>query len=251
MTITHNTIQYKRGVGAFKTRGEAERALHRLRDAGVDMNHVTVMAPDTDSTTFDRDAEVESHGNKADEGATAGAVTGGALGTLTGLLVGLGALAIPGVGPILLAGAGATTLATTLAGTAIGAAAGGIVGALVGLGIPEEQAKVYNQHLTDGRYLVLVTGTPGVMDKVETIMRSEGIHDWGVYDAPDIDTEVVNPDTQPIAPPPAATPVAPTKPTTPTTSTTTSTGTTVASTTTTNEPPVVIVDKRDKTRENL
>ena len=39
----------------------------------------------------------ESTGNKADEGAAAGAVTGGALGGLGGLLVGLGALAIPGI----------------------------------------------------------------------------------------------------------------------------------------------------------
>jgi len=43
-------------------------------------------------------------GNKADEGAATGAVTGGAVGGLTGLLVGLGALAIPGIGPVMLAG---------------------------------------------------------------------------------------------------------------------------------------------------
>jgi len=53
-------------------------------------------------------------GNKADE-ALAGAVTGGA-GGLTGLLVGLGALAIPGMGPVMLAGATATALATALSG---------------------------------------------------------------------------------------------------------------------------------------
>jgi len=41
-------------------------------------------------------------------------VTGGAVGGLTGLLVGLGALAIPGVGPVMLAGATATALATAL-----------------------------------------------------------------------------------------------------------------------------------------
>lgn len=234
MARTHNTIQYKRGVGAFKTRGEAERALHRLHDAGIDMNRVTVIAPDSDTRTYDTDVEVESHGNKADEGATAGAATGGALGAITGLLVGLGALAIPGVGPILLAGAGATTLATTLAGTAIGAAAGGIVGALIGLGIPEERAKVYNRHLKDGHYLVLITGAPGVIDKAETIVRSENIHDWGIYDAPDVETDMHTQDTQPLTTPQTATPTTPTTPSTPVTSTTTG------------EPPVVIVDKRDE-----
>ncbi len=237
MATTDNTIQYRRGIGAFKTRGEAERALHRLHDAGIDMNRVSIIAPDGDSRTFETDVEVESHGNKADEGATAGAVTGGTLGGITGLLVGLGALAIPGIGPILLAGAEATALATTLAGTAIGAATGGIVGALIGLGIPEDQAKIYNNHLKEGHYLLLITGTPGVIDKADTIVRSEGIHDWEVYDAPDVDVEVENRPTQPLTEPAATGPVAPT-------------ATPVASTTTTGEPPVVIVDKRDETRRS-
>jgi len=43
-------------------------------------------------------------------------VTGGAVGGLTGLLVGLGALAIPGVGPVMLAGATCCSPATALSG---------------------------------------------------------------------------------------------------------------------------------------
>lgn len=238
MATTYNTVGYKRGIGAFKTRGQTEQALRGLHDAGIDMNRVTVIGPDADKGALDTNVEAESHGNKADEGATAGALTGGALGGITGLLVGLGALAIPGIGPILLAGAGATTLATTLAGTAIGAATGGIVGSLIGLGIPEEQAKIYNNHLKDGHYLVLITGTPGVIDKAETIVRSENIHDWGVYDAPDVETEIETQPTPPVVQPQATT-------------TTTNPATTVATTTTTGQPPVVIVDKRDESYKSL
>ena len=43
-----------------------------------------------------------------------------------------------------------------LGGTAAGAAAGGVVGALVGLGIPESEAKVYEERLKVGGYLVAV-----------------------------------------------------------------------------------------------
>jgi len=85
-------------------------------------------------------------GNKADEGATTGAVTGGAVGGLTGLLVGLGALAIL-VGPVMLAGC--CSLATALSGGAIGAAAGGSW-RNSWFGIPEEQARVYNDRLSRG-----------------------------------------------------------------------------------------------------
>src|SRR5947199_4764554 len=41
---------------------------------------------------------------KAPEGATTGAATGGATGGVIGLLAGIGALAIPGVGPLIAAG---------------------------------------------------------------------------------------------------------------------------------------------------
>jgi len=78
-------------------------------------------------------------------------VTGGTVGGLTGLLVRLGTLAIPGVGPIMLAGATATAIATAAAGGAIGAATGGILGGLVGLGIPEDRAKVYNDSVLQGK----------------------------------------------------------------------------------------------------
>jgi len=75
-------------------------------------------------------------GNKADEGASTSA-TGKAIigGSITAYSWGQGALAIPGVGPVVLAGEIATTLATRPLGGAIGAAAGGLIGALVGLEI--------------------------------------------------------------------------------------------------------------------
>jgi uncharacterized protein (TIGR02271 family) len=98
--------------------------------------------------------------------------------------VGLGVLAIPGVGPIMLAGAAATALATTVAGGAIGAAAGTLVGGLIGLGIPEDRAKIYNDRVSAGEYLVMVTGTKGEIAEAEAILNHRGIQEWGVYDVP-------------------------------------------------------------------
>jgi hypothetical protein len=102
------------------------------------------------------------------------------------LLVGLGTLAIPGIGPILLAGAAATALATTLAGTAIGAAAGSIAGALIGLGIPEERAQVYSDRMVNGGYLVLIDGTDSEIARAETLLKSQGIQEFGVYNSPNV-----------------------------------------------------------------
>jgi hypothetical protein len=176
---------HKRAVGVFTNRRDAEHALHELRDSSFPMDKISVVAQNTNGDSDIAGAEVrERVGDKSDEGAKVGAVSGGALGGLTGLLVGLGTLAIPGIGPIMLAGATATALATTIAGAGIGAAAGSLLGALVGLGIPEERARVYNERVERGQYLVMIDGTDAEIAKAEAILRHGGIEEFGIYNHP-------------------------------------------------------------------
>jgi uncharacterized protein (TIGR02271 family) len=185
-----NIGRNRRAVGVFPTREAAEDALHSLKNSGFGMERVSVIAQDAERHDGIAGADVKKQvknkkvGNKADEGASVGAVSGGAVGGLTGLLVGLGLLAIPGVGPVILAGEVATTLATALAGGAIGAAAGGLLGGLVGLGIPEKRAKAYSDSVAKGNYLVIVDGTEDEIQRAETILKRGGIQDWGIYDIP-------------------------------------------------------------------
>ena len=176
---------HRRAVGVFTHRRDAEQALHELRDSGFPMDRVSVVVRDADGNDNIAGASVgEQVGNKADEGATVGLLSGGALGGLTGLLVGLGALAIPGIGPVMLAGATATTLATTLAGAGIGAVTGGLLGGLLGLGIPEERARVYNERVERGHYLVIVDGSESEILTAQAILHDRGIEEYGVYDRP-------------------------------------------------------------------
>ena len=176
----------RRAVGVFSSHRDAEHALNELRDAGFPMDRISVVA--RNAAHGDRLAGTEVSDriddNKADEGAATGAAAGGALGALTGLLVGLGAVAIPGIGPVMLAGATATALATTLSGTAIGAVAGGLIGALIGLGIPEERARVYSDRVSRGDYLVMVEGTEADIHNAEVVLNRRGIQEWGIYDIP-------------------------------------------------------------------
>lgn len=222
----------KRAVGVFNTRSEAEHALHELNNSGFPMNKISVIAKDDNQDNIEGVDVQDKVGNKADEGASTGALTGGVLGGATGLLVGLGALAIPGVGPIVLAGEIATAIATTLAGGAIGAAAGSLIGALVGLGIPEERAKVYNDRVSRGHYLVMVDGNEAEIARAEAVLTGRGIEDFGIYDIPGSTTVVPTatagsyaPDTLNTAPP---------------------TGVVSDRTATTGDPRVVIVDRREE-----
>jgi hypothetical protein len=173
----------KRAVGVFPRRRDAEEALHELRNSGFPMDRVSIIARDAAATENIAGAEVrEKVGTKADEGATVGAVSGGALGGLTGLLVGLGTLALPGIGPIMLAGATATALATTLAGAGIGAVTGGLIGGLIGLGIPEEKARVYHDRVQRGEYLVIIDGTDAEIAQAQAILQPRGVEEFGIYD---------------------------------------------------------------------
>lgn len=185
-----NTVKYQRAAGLYYSCEEAESAVRALKYAGYDMDRISVIARDTNYIAGEATEKV---GNKADEGATAGAFTGGALGSITGLLVGLGALAIPGIGPILLAGAEATTIATTLAGAGVGAAAGSLVGAFIGLGIPEAKAKLYSDRVESGSFLIMVTGTSTEIARVKTIMSQYGVEEFNVYDLPNTETQTTDP----------------------------------------------------------
>ncbi len=146
------------------------------------MDKISVVARNAETERDMAGVEVQSSiDNKADEGAVAGAVTGGALGGVTGLLVGLGSLAIPGVGPVLLAGNAATAIATTLAGSAIGAGGASLLGALVGLGIPDNDAEIYSDLLQQGYYLLVVDGNESEVRAAQEILTRRGIREWQVY----------------------------------------------------------------------
>lgn len=132
-------------VGLFARRRDAEAAIRDLKAAGFRDGQVGVALQDKE----EQGDLLESTGATEAEGAAAGAVSGGLVGGLIGLL---GSLLIPGVGPIVVGG----VLASTLTGAGIGAATGGVIGALMGLGVPETDARHFDQGLRLGSTLVTV-----------------------------------------------------------------------------------------------
>ena len=131
-----------------RDREHASSIVDQLKNAGFPNTDISVLMSDKrDSREFAHEKET-----KAPEGAVTGAVTGGAVGGVLGWLLGIGALSIPGLGPFIAAG----PIMAALSGTAVGAAAGGITGALIGMGIPEYEAKRYEQNVKEGKVLVSV-----------------------------------------------------------------------------------------------
>ncbi|HEY9688800.1 MAG TPA: hypothetical protein V6D46_02320, partial [Coleofasciculaceae cyanobacterium] len=151
---------------------------------GRDVNSHTEMTGVNTSNRLADITNLATHENRVEEGATGGAVAGGTLGGVTGLLVGLGLVAIPGIGPVMLAGATATAIASTISGSVIGAVSGGLVGGLVGLGLPEDRAKIYHDRVAKGDYLVIVEGSADDIAKAESILSHRKIHEWYTYNLP-------------------------------------------------------------------
>jgi hypothetical protein len=150
--------------------GQADTIVRELKKAGFVDNDISALFPDKKGS---KDFAHE-HKTKAPEGAAVGATAGGAVGGTVGLLAGIGALAIPGLGPFIAAG----PLMGALSGAAVGGAVGGFTGALVGMGIPEYEAKRYENKLREGNILLSVhTEDTKQQDAAKKIFERLGARD--------------------------------------------------------------------------
>ena len=166
-------MSHKSVYAIATSEGQALQIVDSLKDVGFSNDDISVLFPDKEST---HQFAHEAH-TKAPEGAVMGASTGGILGGGLGLLAGIGALAIPGVGPLIAAG----PLLAALSGAAAGATVGGIAGALIGMGIPEIEAKRYEDRIAEGNILISVHATTGdEVDRAKDILDRAGAQDISV-----------------------------------------------------------------------
>jgi hypothetical protein len=188
-------------VALYDDLSTAQKVVRDLRDAGVPSADISLVALDAAGeygSYLTKTTKVKKGKNNAAEGVDTGAGVGAIVGGLGGLLVGLGALAIPGIGPVLAAGPLAAAVGTLVGvgvGAAAGGAVGGIIGGLVDLGIPEEQAHYYAEGVRRGNVLVTARTDDSLSQRAHDILnrynpiniedraaawRQEG---WSGYDA--------------------------------------------------------------------
>ena len=164
---------------------DAKAVVHDLEGAGVPHSEISLIAnadahgrssaPSAVSGGGDHPLDpADRDDTDAGAGGKRGAVLGGVLGGGAGLLAGIGALAIPGVGPVVAAG----WLVATLAGAGIGAASGGLVGSLTGAGVNRDEAHVYAEGVKRGGSLVTVRADEADAARFEAILAKRGSGDW-------------------------------------------------------------------------
>lgn len=156
--------------GIYTNRDTVERATDTIVKSGFSASAISVLLPENLGS---KQIGTEK-ATKAPEGAATGATSGAVLGGTLGLLVGIGALAIPGVGPLIAAG----PIMAALAGMGVGGTVGGITGALIGLGIPEYEAKRYEGRVQKGGILLSVhCDTSDEITRAKEILKSTGAED--------------------------------------------------------------------------
>ncbi len=145
-------------VAVFKSLSDAQQALVELDQQGWrhdDLSLITRRNPE----------QLQSiaplrQGDRMEKSAGVGAAVGGAL----GLLAGSALLVIPGVGPVVFAGAMASGIT--------GGIVGGIVGAMSGWGIKEDHLREYEQSVRIGKTLILVSGEPSRLAAAHKLLQA-------------------------------------------------------------------------------
>jgi hypothetical protein len=151
-------------VGVFDDRNDAELAARDLREKGFKDDQIGYAWRDDAGKTH-------TEGNKSGEMAASGAGTGVVLGGIIGAGA---ALLIPGIGPVVSGGLLATALAGAATGAVAGGVAGGVSGALVGLGIPDYEAKYYDEQFRKGGTLMTVRADDRYNDASDIVRRRRG-----------------------------------------------------------------------------
>ena len=180
-------------VGVFRNRMDADSCFNELLLRGFNPSDVNVMMTDqtrerdyawdqfSPSHAVDIDTNDEegttvtrrvgrNSGSAAGSMAAQGVGVGGSIGTAVGATVAAIAavgtsLVIPGLNLIV-----AGPIVAALAGGGAGAIAGGLVGGLVGLGIPEQDAQVYNKALQLGGVVMSVEVADADVQEIVDLM---------------------------------------------------------------------------------
>lgn len=152
----------------------AERVVEDLTRAGFPREDISIVANDASGEHGTR--YVVNDDVRGSEGASVGA--------LAGAVVGIGAMLIPGVGPVLAGGPLIAGLVGAATGAVTGAITGGITASLINFGVSEDAAGYYAEGVRRGGTLVVVQADESRVQQAEMVLDR--------YDMVDLTTRAEN-----------------------------------------------------------
>ena len=140
-------------VAIYGTHVEAEEAVKKLQQGGIDMKALSIIGKDTH--TDEHAVGYYNTGDRMKYWGKAGAFWGG----FWGLLFGSAFFVIPGIGPLLVAGPLVAWIVGALEGAVVVGGLSAVGAGLYGIGIPKDSVIQYEMDLKTDKYLLMVHGT--------------------------------------------------------------------------------------------
>jgi hypothetical protein len=155
-------------VAVYSTHVAAEEAVKKLQNAGIDMRTLSIVGKDTH--TEEHPVGYYNTGDRMKYWGKTGAFWGG----FWGLLFGWAFFAIPGVGPVLVAGPLVAWIVSALEGAVVVGGLSAIGAGLYSLGIPKDSVVQYELALKTDKYLLVVHDSAAEAEKARAILETTG-----------------------------------------------------------------------------
>ena len=153
-------------VAIYGTHDQAEEAVKELQKSGFDMKKMSIVGKD-----YHTDEQVVGYYNVGDRmkyWGTQGAFWGG----LWGMLFGTAFFAIPGIGPLVVAGPLVAWIVAALEGAAVVGGLSALGAGLFSIGIPKDSVVKYETALKADNFLLVAHGTADEVSKARDIMHT-------------------------------------------------------------------------------
>jgi uncharacterized membrane protein len=153
-------------VAIYQTHSQAEEAVKELQKSGFDMKKMSIVGKD-----YHTDEHVVGYYNAGDRmkyWGTQGAFWGG----IWGMLFGAAFFAIPGIGPILVAGPLVAWIIGALEGAVVVGGLSALGAGLFSIGIPKDSVVKYETALKSDKFLLLAHGTVDEVAKARDILQT-------------------------------------------------------------------------------
>lgn len=156
-------------VAIFRTHAKAEAAIRELEKSGFDMKKLSLVGKD-----FHTDEHVVGYYNAGDRMLYWGA-TGALWGGFWSLLFGSAFFAIPGIGPVLVAGPMVSWIVGALESAAVVGGLSALGAALASIGIPNDSVLQYETEIKSGKLLLVVHGSSAEIDRAKSVLQAANV----------------------------------------------------------------------------
>jgi len=153
-------------VAIYDTHSQAEQAVKNLQKSGFDMKKLSIVGKD-----YHSEEDVTGYYNTGDRMKYWGKL-GGFWGGFWGLLFGSAFFAVPGIGPVLVAGPLAAWIVGALEGAAVVGGLSAVGAGLYSIGIPKDSVLKYESALKADKFIVLAHGTAAEVAKARDIIQT-------------------------------------------------------------------------------